>query len=214
MKNVETFILLLIGFMAMTVGADAEISQWRDRQNVNSPYMHSYGQSLPPIGHVGFCRRNPDECSNPSGHSERIKLTAKRERELRDVNDLVNQTVLPTSDLELYGQLEHWSYPASKGDCEDYVLLKRRLLMKRSWPASALLITVVRDQHNEGHAILTVRTDEGDVILDNKKKNMMVWNHSGYTFIKRQSHRNPKIWVSLTPPEVAQAAPLSGTKAR
>jgi hypothetical protein len=34
--------------------------------------------------------------------------------------------------------------------------------MLRGWPESKLLITVVRDENNEGHAVLTVRTDEGD----------------------------------------------------
>ena len=40
--------------------------------------------------------------------------------------------------------------------------------MLRGWPESKLLITVVRDENNEGHAVLTVRTDEGDFILDNR----------------------------------------------
>ena len=58
--------------------------------------------------------------------------------------------------------VEKWSYPDDGyGDCEDYVLLKRRLLAARGFPESTLLITVVRDENNEGHAVLTVRTDRG-----------------------------------------------------
>ena len=53
------------------------------------------------------------------------------------------------TDLDLYGRIEHWTYPAAMGDCEDYVLLKRRLLRERGWPSSALLITVVRDENNK-----------------------------------------------------------------
>lgn len=214
MNKVGTFISILLTFAAVPTAARSDNSEWRDGQNVNSPYMRSYGHALPPIGHVGFCRRNPTECATLADDSERVDLTAKRERDLREVNDLVNQLVKPESDLQLYGRLEHWTYPSEKGDCEDYVLLKRKLLLERGWPASALLITVVRDEHNEGHAILTARTNNGDFILDNKRKGVLVWNDSGYTFIKRQSFNNPISWVSLMPPGLPQEATLSGTRAR
>ena len=46
--------------------------------------------------------------------------------------------------MEVYGRVEFWTYPKSgKGDCDDYVLLKRKLLMKRGWPGSALRLTAV-----------------------------------------------------------------------
>ena len=32
------------------------------------------------------------------------------------------------------------------GDCENYVLLKRRLLIQSGWPREVLLVTVVRDE--------------------------------------------------------------------
>ena len=213
MTKVGVFILNLLVFSAASTAAHSETSSWHNGQNVGSPYMRSYGHALPPIGHVGFCHRNPADCNKPAEDTERVELTPKRERDLREVNDLVNQMVKPESDLQLYGRLEHWTYPSEKGDCEDYVLLKRRLLLERSWPASALLITVVRDEHNEGHAILTVRTSNGDFILDNKKKDVLVWNSSGYSFIKRQSFNDPISWVSLMPPGLPQETTLSSSKA-
>ena len=33
----------------------------------------------------------------------------------------------PVTDQQLWGVEEKWSYPVNKGDCEDYVLLKRKL---------------------------------------------------------------------------------------
>ena len=57
--------------------------------------------------------------------------------------------------------------PNGAGDCEDYVLEKRRELMHKGLSASDLLITVVRKPDGEGHAMLTVRTDKGDFVLDN-----------------------------------------------
>ncbi len=214
MNRVGSSILSILAFIAMATNANSRTVEWQNGQNQKSPYMRSYGRALPPIGHVGFCRRNPGDCRATSSDTQREELTVKRQQDLREVNDLVNQVVKPESDLELYGRLEHWTYPGDKGDCEDYVLLKRRMLIERGWPASALLITVVRDEHNEGHAVLTVRTGEGDFVLDNKKKPVMVWSRSGYTFIKRQSFNDPVSWVSLMPPGLPQETTLLGTKAR
>ena len=65
------------------------------------------------------------------------------------------------TDIEHWGVVERWNYPDDGyGDCEDYVLLKRRMLMQAGWPREALLITVVRDKKGDGHAVLTVKTDQ------------------------------------------------------
>jgi predicted transglutaminase-like cysteine proteinase len=105
--------------------------------------------------------------------------------------------------------VERWSYPDDGyGDCEDYVLLKRKMLMQAGWPQQALLITVVRDQKGEGHAVLTVKTDKGEFVLDNQEEQILLWSETGYRFVKRQAQTNPNIWVSLgdTRPAVATAA--------
>src|SRR5579859_1042130 len=83
------------------------------------------------------------------------------------------------------------------GDCEDYVLLKRKMLIDAGWPREALLITVVRDKKGEGHAVLTVKTDKGEFILDNQNENVVAWTETGYRFVKRQSQSDPNVWVSL-----------------
>jgi predicted transglutaminase-like cysteine proteinase len=123
--------------------------------------------------------------------------------ELKEVNVSVNDAVAPVTDLDLYGKVEVWTYPVKEGDCEDYVLLKRRILIERGWPESTLLITVVRDENNEGHAVLTVRTDRGDFVLDNKQRDVMAWADTPYTYVKQQSARNPLVWTSLLPPSLA-----------
>jgi len=102
------------------------------------------------------------------------------------------------------GRVERWSYPDDGyGDCEDYVLLKRRMLMAAGWPREALLITVVRDKKDEGHAVLTVKTDKGDFILDNQNESVLLWSETGYRFVKRQSQADANIWVSLGDPRPA-----------
>jgi len=175
-------------------------------------YMQSFGDTLPPIGYVTFCREHRAECQPERKFADRVQMTDAKFRELDQVNTAVNTSIQPVTDLELYGKVEVWTYPTNKkGDCEDYVLLKRRILMERGWPESTLLITVVRDEDNEGHAVLTVRTDKGDFVLDNKRREVMRWADTPYTFIKRQSERNPLVWISLLPPETAPQTAVSAS---
>ncbi len=163
-----------------------------------------YGDTLPPIGYVTFCQIHKRDCRLKGRFTDRIQLTPARLSELKRVNDQVNTAVVPVTDLEHYGKVDWWTYPADgKGDCEDYALEKRRRLIALGWPESTLLITVVRDENNEGHAILTVRSDEGDFILDNQLREILHWADTPYVFIKEQSQRNPLLWVSLVPPDPA-----------
>jgi predicted transglutaminase-like cysteine proteinase len=173
-----------------------------------------YGDTLPPLGYVTFCQLHKLDCRPRGPFADRMQLTAARLSELKQVNDQVNTTVTPMTDLEHYGKVDWWTYPVDgKGDCEDYVLEKRRRLIARGWPESTLLITVVRDEDNEGHAILTVRTDKGDFVLDNKRREIVRWGGTPYVFIKEQSQRNPLLWVSLVPPDSA-SQPVTASNSR
>jgi predicted transglutaminase-like cysteine proteinase len=110
------------------------------------------------------------------------------------------------TDMDHWGVVERWNYPEDGyGDCEDYVLLKRRLLIQRGWPREALLVTVVLDNEGVGHAVLTVTTDKGDYVLDNKREDVLLWSKTGYGFVKRQSQSDPNIWVSLIDPQSTTA---------
>jgi predicted transglutaminase-like cysteine proteinase len=152
----------------------------------------------PPPGWADFCAREPTECAGPATTPRDIALSWEGWTDLVRVNNWVNETIKPLTDIEHWGVVERWSYPDDGyGDCEDYVLLKRRMLMQLGWPRWALLVTVVRDQKNQGHAVLTVTTDKGDYVLDNQNKKVLLWSETGYRFIKRQSHSNPNVWVSL-----------------
>ena len=160
----------------------------------NSP-MRTGGITSQPIGHYEFCQSHPSECGS-TGSARRVELTRALWSRIIGINDRVNVMVQPRTDMEMWGKPELWSYPTTEGDCEDYVLLKRRMLMDRGWPASALLITVVRDE-NGGHAVLTVRTDQGDFILDNQESKVLAWYQTPYRYIKRQSESEAMRWVSI-----------------
>lgn len=161
-------------------------------------YQIEYGDTLPPIGHVKFCRARPAECRGGTT-SGVIKLDRSQWATLDAVNRSVNQHIAPVSDQLAFGTDEHWTYPVGQGDCEDFVLLKRLMLIERGWPAGALLITVVRDGNGEGHAVLTAMTDRGEFVLDNKRDEILPPPATGYQFLKRQSRSHPARWVALDP---------------
>ncbi len=161
-------------------------------------YVSVGDTSRPPIGWVQFCETRPWECNAERTERRDIQYSAATRRELDRVNRFVNERIKPLTDLEHYGVVERWTYPEDGyGDCEDYVLLKRRMLIQLGWPRSALLITVVRDKKGEGHSVLTVRTDKGEFILDNQVEEVLPWAETGYRYIKRQAQHDPNLWVSL-----------------
>jgi predicted transglutaminase-like cysteine proteinase len=178
-------------------------------------HAQEFGPTLPPIGYVKFCAVSPEECKGKlSDSGSRFALTPQRWQELYQVNTLVNAKVRPVSDQELYGQPELWALPNDAGDCEDYLLLKKKYLENIGFPPSALRITVVLDERQEGHAVLTVAALEGDFVLDNRRNDILRWNATGYTFLKRQSHDNPKRWVALIEKPPSATAVLSAIPKR
>ena len=190
MKLIRRSILvgLLIAFYVVAKG---------EAHATSSLFMEASGKANAPIGHVAYCKSNPKSCSKERGHNRAMFLTQDRWNELLRVNDLVNRSVLPVSDETLYSQIEHWALPGRYGDCEDYVLLKQQYLQQAGWPAGSVLITVVRDEYGEGHAVLTVRTDRGDFILDNQSTLIKHWSEVPYTFIKRQSVYHAAKWQDI-----------------
>ncbi len=163
----------------------------------NDKILAEFGKSRPPIGYVLFCKRGADECKAENGKTERLALTSETWNDINQVNAFVNSSIRPSSDIDLYNTTEYWAYPTTAGDCEDYVLLKKRLLTKLGFNPDELLITVLLDEHGEGHAVLSVLTKDADLILDNRRNEILSVNQTNYKFLKRQSQHDPKQWVSL-----------------
>jgi predicted transglutaminase-like cysteine proteinase len=184
-QKLGTVAALALAFVGVAGGAQAA-----------SSHMTVTGRTTQPIGHYEYCRTYGEDCQ-VAGDGRAIKLTRMRWDEIVTVNDRVNREVRPVTDLEYYKVEEYWTYPERYGDCEDYVLAKRGMLIAQGWPASALLITVVRQANGEGHAVLTVRTDKADYVLDNLNGRILPWNETEYRFLKRQSSRNSGQWEGL-----------------
>jgi len=154
---------------------------------------------MPPSGYLDYCLRNPAECPSIGRDSTQPEpLTPLRWAELDQVNTMVNASVRYVTDATLYSRNEYWTYPNGQGDCEDYVLAKRKMLLDRGWRAETLLIGVALDLEGLRHAVLIASTNRGDFVLDNQLERVVAWHETGYTWEKRQTASNPNIWVALT----------------
>src|SRR6201997_4975931 len=147
------------------------------------------GATSVPYGWVDFCGRRPEECNLGKLEPLDVRLSGKSWAILNKVNKSVNDAIEPVTNLDHWGtMLDHWDYPIDgKGDCKIYALFKRKQLVERGFPRQALLMTIVRDLNGEGHAVLTVKTDRGDFVLDNLSDEIRAWTATGYQFYKRQA---------------------------
>lgn len=153
-------------------------------------------QTSVPVGAGAFCLAHRSEC-RPDPVTEPVELTETVARTLSAINEGVNRRIMPVTDAALYNVEEYWTYPATAGDCEDIALEKRRELVALGFSPSVLLMTVARDQRGEGHAVLMVRTDRGDLVLDNQDMRVRLWSETPYHYLKRQSETDPSRWVRL-----------------
>ncbi|WP_321339606.1 transglutaminase-like cysteine peptidase [Breoghania sp.] len=171
-------------------------------------FMVTSGATTAPVGHVEFCRKRNAECGVTAQKAKLMPLSRARWDELLNVNAEINRRIRPVSDQDLYHRAEVWTYPVDAGDCEDFALLKRKVLIKLGWPASSLLLTVVRDIDGSGHAVLTARTDRGDLVLDNQIEAVLPWYRTPYRYIKRQSETNAGRWTGINDARVGAVASI------
>lgn len=183
---------LILLFAASDIGHSATI----DFTNPAFAATGSTPTSIP-IGHAVFCKDHRSECGPNPVFKSAVTLDERLWQQLIAVNTLYNTTVKPETDEQLYHVAEYWTYPHGAGDCEDYALAKRRDLINLGWPASTLLMTVARQKSGDGHAVLMVRTDRGDLVLDNLDNLIKLWTDTPYIYLKRQSQANAGQWVDI-----------------
>jgi predicted transglutaminase-like cysteine proteinase len=151
-----------------------------------------------PSGFLAFCDRNPGECRAARGQPDKIAFTPELWATLEKVNIAVNNAVRPVDDSEHYGTTEFWTVPVDgEGDCEDYVLAKRKMLTLLGLAAPALRITVAFNKRMVRHAVLTVVTDRGDYVLDNLQDEILPPDQVGYVWVQRQDSASRTGWIAL-----------------
>lgn len=196
-----TFRKGILAGLAMAAGALASLLAIDEAAASRSPELQAptveAGSARPIQGWVDFCRRNPGECVVDTNEPEIVTLDQLSWRTILAVNREVNDEITPVTDIELYGMADYWDFPHSgAGDCEDIQLLKRQRLADAGLPRRAMRMTVVIDELNEGHAVLMIRTDRGDFILDNKTDDVLAWHETPYVFVSRESQHDTA-WTSL-----------------
>ena len=168
-------VVLLTSLAALLAAPTASMAQER------AAFIAVGAVTTPPIGWAEFCIEYAPECDTRPSLPRDVALSTRAWVELKRINVAVNTSVKPMTDMDHWGVVERWNYPDDGyGDCEDYALQKRKLLMAVGWPREALLMTVVRDTNGNGHAILTVKTDRGEYILDNQTNDVLLWADTGY----------------------------------
>jgi predicted transglutaminase-like cysteine proteinase len=177
--------------------ADQTLAQKVAALPAASELVASTHQAKPIPAWAEFCKRYPTECTVDASQPAIITLTAITWNTILEVNRRVNKSVRSIPDREHWGVADRWDLAEDgSGDCEDFQLVKRKLLADAGLPRRAMRMTVVIDDRDEGHAVLMIRTDRGDFILDNKTSAVLPWSKTGYIFVKREG-QDSTAWVSL-----------------
>lgn len=146
-----------------------------------------------PPGAQNLCRDHAWACSaDPRGtvRDEKAILTLAH-----SVNSTVNARIRPRSDKSLYGVEEYWTLPVDAGDCEDYALLKMRLLIDQGVPASRLRLAQVMKRDVPSHVVLIVEpSPDRQYVLDSLQGGIAPRARSAYVFLKIQKRNDPARW--------------------
>lgn len=193
---------IAFGIVCATFQVEARSVQRWDRAYGETPsFARPINLARAPAGFLEFCENFPVECAPDPGGANIIRLDEATFNLLSEVNATINQEIIEVSDQDHFDLADFWTLPDDgHGDCEDFQLLKRQELVALGFPKQALMMAVVRDENGEGHAVLIVRTDRGDLVLDNRTDMIRNWQSTSYEFIKRQSQEAPMTWVYIGNP--------------
>lgn len=144
-----------------------------------------------------------DPAARATSESATPKLTPDLWRKLNRVNAQVNAALVRQTDAQAWGRDDYWSTPLKDGqeagDCEDFVLEKRRALLEAGVPAKALNIAVVTTTWGETHAVLLVATTKGEFVLDNLSSWVLPWKEAPYRWRQRQVDGEAFNWAMAAP---------------
>lgn len=198
MKTI-TFVCASVVAAGMFAMSSAALGAATEQVDFSNPaFAPLSGPTTIPYSAETMCERLPDYCAAREVVPA-VVLTPELWEQLQLVNNYYNATIKPMTNMQQYGVIDYWAFPDSGyGDCKGYQLGKQRELERLGWPASDLLMTVVLDTEGKGHAVLIVRTDRGDLVLDNLDGLIHVWSETPYHYIKRQSQTEAGKWVAIS----------------
>lgn len=180
---------------------------WAPRAGLQrAAYTTTVSGTGPNIGADPAPDRSPSPMT-PQAAPARPAMTPELWSQINKVNDKINRAIGRRSDLAAYGVQDHWTTPlaagAGFGDCEDYVLEKRRALIADGVPEVALSIAVATTSWGEHHAVLLVETAQGAYVLDSLTPWVLPWRKANLIWHERQVAGAPFRWSMV---DVAGAA--------
>lgn len=189
-KSIPGGLLSLAIFAAFTFPAEAI-----DARKVQRDLLPVKAAVSAPAGASGLCAQYDWACAR-TGHARQIDLGALEM--VQKINSAANRKVRPVSDQAQWATAERWSLPTNRGgDCEDYALYKKMMLIQAGFSPDQLLIATVLDRQRRSHAVLVLRTGSQDLVLDNLTSRIKGWRDTGYTFLRLQDPDQPNRWRAV-----------------
>ena len=185
-RRVQALALAALSAAALVVGAQAALAD---------AFLSSRMTVSAPAGASNLCTLYPWACQQSSAA---IRISGGQLDIAIRINRQLNRQVRSISDQSQYGRVEHWSLPTARGgDCEDFALIKKKRLIEAGLDPQMLLVSTVLDRNRNAHAVLVMRTAQGDFILDNLRDEVLHWRQTGYTFLRMQDPANPARWTAV-----------------
>jgi predicted transglutaminase-like cysteine proteinase len=186
----------LIAFCAATGPAQAAVDPASPLGRRDMIARMGFGAPVvAPYAHVRFCMAHPGQCarSKVSIRKPVMRLTAERQAWLDNLNRRVNRSIRARPDLR--GPVnDQWSLAPPAGDCDDFAVTKRQALLAAGWPSNAALLVRAQLPNGQYHLVVMVRTDRGDLLLDNLTDAISPWTRPLYRWVDLQSTQDPRIW--------------------
>lgn len=185
--------VLIVAALALVAPGTEAYANVNPQEGFNSHYMQQGGVVRAPFGFVMMCVKLPTACQVQDTNLAGLTAGTRALGVLRSINRQVNSSIRPRMD----GPTDSWVVNPISGDCEDYALTKRNALLAAGWPTSALLLTTAKTASGENHAVLVVRTNAGDFVLDNLSDEVREFSTVRYSWLKQQSPNNPNQWRAV-----------------
>ena len=205
MTRVLPVLMVALAMGAPTEAAGAGQSAWGRMDSLAS------GRSVVgPAGWLNWCMADMARCA-PAGSADPVPATRELLHLLDRVQAQVNDAIRP--EAEPQGR-DLWQTGAGRGDCEDYALAKQQRLRDLGLPAGATRLATARLRSGELHAVLTVETDRGTLVLDNLQRGVVPMNSLAYDWQRAQGADGTLQWRELRTAPAAAAAYATAATAR
>lgn len=141
--------------------------------------------TVAPTGWYKLCVEAPTQCQPAAGDMPTVDQADA-------INRRINAAMRPEAEI---GPADVWKVGGKTGDCEDYALAKRDLLIRAGIGSAYARIAVGNTAAGERHAVLVVTTADGEYVLDNLSPRLVPIGRSTLKITALQSPDNPLVWI-------------------